>query len=247
MRILCTILLFTSFALAQTGVPDYSKLSPKELETRADAFRSQREIAAALELYRRAIARDPKNAVLYNKAGMAQLILRDYEGARRSFERATKLQKDFAEAINNLGVVYYQRRDYRRAAQLYKKAIKLRPESSSFHLNLGSAYFDDKQLEAAMKEYGEALQLDPLVFERSSAFGISAKVSKPEERAVYAYMMARLYARANDVDHAIAQLRSAMEDGYPNIRDVYTSNEFANVRQDPRFAELMQSVPPALP
>lgn len=247
MRILFTILLLASSVFAQTTRPDYSNLSPKELEARADAFRSQRDAVAALDLYNKAIKRDSKNAVLYNKAGMVQLTLRDFEGARRSFERATKLDKTFAEALNNLGVVYYQRRDYPRATQLYKKAIALRPDSPSFHLNLGSAYFDSKHMEAAMAEYGTALQLDPMVFIRSSAYGISAKVSKPEDRAVYAYMMARLYARANDVDHAISQLRSALEDGYPNIQDVYTNNEFAAVRQDPRFAELMHSATPAIP
>ncbi len=246
MRILFTILLLASSVFAQAARPDYSKLSPKELEDRADAFRSQRDTATALDLYNRAIARNPKNAVLYNKAGMAQLMLRDYKGARRSFERATKLDKQYAEALNNLGVVYYQRHNYQRASTLYKKAIKIRPDSASFHLNLGSAYFDGKQMDAAMKEYGAALQLDPLVFNRSSAIGISAKVARPEDRAVYAYMMARLYARANDIDHAIGQLRSALEDGYPNIRDVYTNDEFAAVRQDPRFAELMQAATPLI-
>ena len=74
-------------------------------------------------------------------------------------------------------------------------------------------------------------------------FGISAKVARPEDRAVYAYMMARLYARSNDVEHCLAQLRRAMENGYPNMKDVYENKEFATVRQDPRFAELMQAAP----
>ena len=247
MRLLLSLLLLGSFAFAQGPAPDYSKLSAKELEVRADAFRSQKDTAAALQLYNRAIAKDRKNAVLYNKVGMALLSQGQYEPARRSFEKATKLNKEYPEAINNLAVIYYQRKDYRKAIQLYRKAIAMKPDSASFHLNLGSAYFDDKKMESAMNEYSQALRLDPDVFDRSSAFGISAKVARPQDRAIYAYMMARLYARANDVEHCLTQLRRAMENGYTNINDVYQNKEFAVVRQDPRFAELMQAAPVAVP
>ena len=102
MRLLLSLLLLGSLAFAQGPAPDYSKLSAKELEVRADAFRSQKDTAAALQLYNRAIAKDRKNAVLYNKVGMALLSQGQYEPARRSFEKATKLNKEYPEAINNL-------------------------------------------------------------------------------------------------------------------------------------------------
>ncbi|HWR34619.1 MAG TPA: tetratricopeptide repeat protein [Clostridia bacterium] len=226
--------------------PAPSQMSSKELETKADAFRLQKEWNSALDYYNLAIKKDSKNAILVNKAGMTELQLGLYDQARRRFERAVKLDKKYAEAINNIGVAYYLRKDYRRAITQYRKALALRDEAS-FHTNLGAAYFDNKELKPAMAEYMRALQLDPEVFERTSLTGISAHVSKPQDRAEYAFMMARLYARFGDVDHAITQLKRARENGYPKLDDVYRDDEFAAVRQDPRFAELMGSETSAIP
>jgi hypothetical protein len=38
-----------------------------------------------------------------------------------------------------------------------------------------------------------------------------------------------------------------MEDGYKEIDSVYKDQEFAVLRKDPRFAELMSSKPAAIP
>ena len=37
-----------------------------------------------------------------------------------------------------------------------------------------------------------------------------------------------------------------MEEGYKNINKVYTDSEFASLRTDPRFTELMAQKPPAI-
>jgi len=38
-----------------------------------------------------------------------------------------------------------------------------------------------------------------------------------------------------------------MEDGYSGINDVYKDQEFATVREDPRFVELMAAKPVSIP
>ena len=43
--------------------------------------------------------------MLVNKVGMSQLLLRRYKDARKSFERAIRLDKKYANAYANLGVV----------------------------------------------------------------------------------------------------------------------------------------------
>jgi tetratricopeptide (TPR) repeat protein len=233
-----------------------SQMTAQQLETRGDAFRSQKDPISALDSYNKAISKNPRNAVLWNKVGMIQLQLgassqgadrlRRYAEARHDFERAVKLKKDYAEAVNNLGVIYYQQGDYKKAISLYKRALSIRP-TASFHSNLGSVYFAQKKFEDATKEYLEALRLDPDVFERSSATGILGRVSTPADRAKYAIMLAKLYAQLGDVDHALVQIRTALENGYSELEPLYQDSEFANVRKDPRFAELMQNKPAALP
>ena len=231
-------------------------MTAQQLESRGDAFRSQKDLANALDAYNRAVAKAPKNAVLWNKIGMTQLVLgasatglernQRYDDARRSFERAVKLKSDYAEAVNNLGVVYYQREDYKKAINQYRKAIAIR-DSASFHSNLGSVYFVQKKFDDAMREYLQALQLDSDVFERTSVNGLLGRVSTPVDRAKYAIMLAKLYARVGDVDHALIQIRTALENGYSEMEPLYKDEEFAAVRKDPRFAELMQNKPVSLP
>ena len=60
-------------------------------------------------------------------------------------------------------------------------------------------------------------------------------------------VLARIYAKSGDLDHALAYLRKAMEDGYKEIDSVYQDQEFAALRKDPRFAELMSSKPAVIP
>jgi len=223
-----------------------SSLTAQELEARADAFRSQKEYADALAWYEKAARKTPKNATLWNKMGMSALQLGRYDLARIYFQQAIKRNRHYAEAVNNLGVTYYLHKDYRRAISYYRKAVKIR-DSASFHANLGAAYFDEKDFKLATSEYLRALQLDPEVLERTSVTGISASVARRQDIAQYAFMLARLYARVGDVDHSIAQLRRAMENGYTDFSDVYTHADFAAVRNDPRFTALMNSKPASIP
>jgi tetratricopeptide (TPR) repeat protein len=242
--------------LSQVAKPvNSSTATAQDLESRGDALRSQKDYSTAAEAYSEALRKTPKNPLLWNKLGMAELQIGagtlgiertvHFNAARTNFERAVKLKPDYAEAVNNIGVVYYQQGDYRKAIARYKRALEIR-DSASFHSNLGSAYFAQKKLPLAMTEYLTAFRLDPDVFERSSATGLTGRVSRPEDRAKYAFLLARMYAQVGDVDHAIGQIRTALENGYKELDPLYNDQEFAAVRKDPRFIQLMENKPPAI-
>jgi hypothetical protein len=72
-------------------------------------------------------------------------------------------------------------------------------------------------------------------------------VTSPEDRARYDYILAKIYAQAGDHDHSLEFLRKAMEDGYKDMKNAYTDPEFADLRKDTRFADLMKQKPPAIP
>jgi tetratricopeptide (TPR) repeat protein len=125
--------------------------------------------------------------------------------------------------------------------------LAVEPDSASFYSNLGAAYFARKEFEHATEAYAKAVQLDPGIFERTSHTGIAAQMASPEDRAHYDFVLAKLYAKMGDRDHSLQFLRKSMEEGYKDVKDVYTDPEFAELRKDTRFAELMKEKPPAIP
>ncbi|MGH9516830.1 MAG: tetratricopeptide repeat protein [Terriglobales bacterium] len=252
---------FTSFAVAQTPSLDQIQIAPpmrqvpppsstapaSELEKEGDDLRGGKQYMDAIDYYHAALTKNPKNAAVCNKLGIAELMLQRIKEAGKSFECAIKANRSFPEAYNNLGVIHYERRKYRAAIKQYKKALALEPDSASFYSNLGAAYFARKEFEHATEAYAKAVQLDPEIFERTSHTGIAAQMASPEDRAHYDYVLAKLYAKMGDHDHSLEFLRKSMEEGYKDVKDVYTDPEFAELRKDARFAELMKMKPLAIP
>ena len=217
------------------------------LEERGDVLRAEKSYLDALDYYRAALAKNPHNAGLYNKIGINELQMARFNEARKDFERAIKIDRQFADAHNNLGVIYYLQKKYGAAIKRYEDAIKLREDSASFYSNLGAAYFSKKDYVKASLTYNQALQLDPEIFERTSHSGVLAQMSSPGDRAHFYYVLARLYAQSGIADRSLQYLRRAMEEGYKGIDDVYKDAEFAGLRKDPRFTELMAARPVAIP
>jgi tetratricopeptide (TPR) repeat protein len=247
----------TSFAFAQTPPLDQIQIAPpmrqvappssdasaSELEKQGDDLRARKQYMDAIDYYHAALTKDPRNATVCNKLGIAELMLQRIKEAGKNFENAIKVNRSFPEAYNNLGVIDYERRKYRASIKQYKKALTLEPDSASFYSNLGAAYFARKEFEHATEAYSKAVQLDPTIFERTSHTGIAAQMASPEDRAHYDFVLAKLYAKMGDHDHSLEFLRKSMEEGYKEVKDVYTDPEFADLRKDARFAELMKVKP----
>jgi tetratricopeptide (TPR) repeat protein len=227
--------------------PPSPTASVEELEKQGDELRGQKAYLDAIDYFRAALAKAPDNTSVLNKIGISELMMQRYKEAGKSFDRAIKKNRKFAEAYNNLGVVEYERRKYGAAVKQYKKAIDISPDSASFYSNLGAAYFASKKFEQASEAYAKAVQLDPTIFEHTSHTGIAAQMASPEDRAHYDYVLAKLYAKMGDSDHSLQYLRKAMEEGYKKVEDALTDPEFAELRKDTRFAELMKAKPAAIP
>jgi len=128
----------------------------------------------------------------------------------------------------------------------YRRAIALDGSSASFFSNLGAALFAKKDFDPAVAAYNHALALDPDVFERTSRGGVQAQLPSPGDRAKYDYTVAKLYAKMGYSDRSLEYLKKALELGYKDFNSVYKDAEFAELRKDKRFTELMAAKPPAL-
>ncbi len=219
----------------------------EELEKRGDELRSEKNFLDAMDYFRAALQKNPKSPSVFNKMGIVDLQTHHLREARKNFERAIKLDNKFADGYNNLAVTYYYNKKYGKAIKLYTKAITLREDAASYFNNLGAAYFAKKDFEKAVLAYAKAVQLDPDVLERTSRTGVSAQLPSPEDRARYDFVIARLYAKQGLTERALQYLRRAMEEGYKDIRLVYKDSDFAELRKDPRFGQLMAEKIPAIP
>ncbi len=254
----CLILLLVSSttALAQVSHADQVQIAPPmvraldppaqdataaDLELQADKLRSEKLYLDALDYYEAALAKKPNDACLLNKIGITELMMQRYKEAKKSFERSIKFDREFANAYNNLGVVFYESKKYGAAVKQYEKAIARDQSAASFYSNLGAAYFSKREFEPAVAAYQHALELDSEVFMRTSRAGVQAQLPSPEDRARYDYTVAKLYAKMGLSDHSLEYLKKAMEAGYKDLKNVYKDADFAELRKNPRFTELMAS------
>jgi len=233
--------------LIRTIEPPAPDATAADLETQADELHAQKLYLDALDYYHAAIVKSPNNGRLLNKVCRTQLQMNRWRDAQKSCEHAIKADRTLANAYNNLGVALCGEQKCGAAIKQYRKAIELDNSAASFYSNLGAAYFAKKDFEKAASAYQRALELDPDVFERSSRDGVQVQLAGPGDRAFYDYTVAKLYAKMGLSEQSLAHLKRAMEEGYKDFKNVYKDAEFAELRKDKRFAELIAAKIPALP
>ena len=215
---------------------------PISLEMRGDIYMARKMYREAIDTYRQG----PDTAVFANKIGIAfhQMLL--LKLAKKNYERAIKLDPHYSEAINNLGTIYYSQKSYRRAISTYKKALRYSTSSASIYSNLGTAYFARHKYKRATECYQHALDLDPDVFEHHSSFGTLMLERTVEERAKFHLYLAKMYAKSGASDRALIYLRKALEEGIKERDKIPEIPEFAKLKTDPQFKQLLLENPKPL-
>jgi tetratricopeptide (TPR) repeat protein len=210
---------------------------------RGDIYMARKMYREAIDLYREG---SPNSPILANKIGIAfhQLLLLNI--AKKNYERAIKLDPKYSEAINNLGTIYYADKSYKHAISLYKRALKYGTPTASIYANMGAAYFSRKDYKRASFAYEEALKLDPDVFERHGTFGTLMQERTVEERAMFHLYLAKMYAKAGANERAIIYLRKALEEGVKDRKKIPDIPEFASLKSDPAFKQLLAENPKPL-
>jgi tetratricopeptide (TPR) repeat protein len=219
----------------QAAAGSTTTLSP---EMRGDIFMARKMYREAVETYKSGPA---DSSILANKIGIAYHQMLDLNDAQKYYTRAVKLSPNYAEAINNLGTIYYAHKSYRRSITQYKKALRLTPESASILSNLGTAYFARKNYDLAFDTYQKALAIDPDVFEHRSSMGILLQERSVDERAKYHYYLAKTYAKAGDIQHALLYIRKSLEEGFKELNKFKQDPEFAVVRSNPEFQQMISA------
>src|SRR5882724_143650 len=106
--------------------PPSETSSAAELEDKGDGLRTQKAYLDSIDYYRAAIKKTD-SAVLHNKVGICLLLLRRDPEAKKEFQHAIRLDKNYSEAYSNLGTAYFSERDFDGATREYMRAMQIDP------------------------------------------------------------------------------------------------------------------------
>jgi tetratricopeptide (TPR) repeat protein len=239
----CLLLLMAAASAGLFAESPVSPSSPLSPETKADILMARKMYREAIDVY----SRVPDNsAIRWNKIGIAYHQLQDYRAAKKNYEEALKRNPRYGEALNNIGTIYYSQKSYGRAIKHYKKALRYLPESASIFSNLGTAYFAKKDYKRASESYQHALLLDPEVFEHRNTYGVMLQENNVAERAKFHYYLARTYAKAGMNERALQYVRKALEEGFTERDHFLKDPEFAILRTNQEFIQIVNSEPRVL-
>ncbi len=112
--------------------------------------------AAAIDLARRHVAAQPKDADMRFQLGVMLAEGGSANEAREIFERLTQDYPELPEPYNNLAALKAANGDYDGAKAALEQALRANPTLATAHENLG-----DVLLQLALRAYARARQLDP--------------------------------------------------------------------------------------
>ncbi len=121
-----------------------------------------------------------------------------WDYAISAYQRAVKLNGQFARALNNLGYVMKEKHYYIFAIQYYRRAIAIEPEEAGYYYNLGNALVAEGKVKEAYEAYRKALELDPTF----------AKAH---------YNMGRTYVRLGQLEKAVEEFQLYLKYWHPGI------------------------------
>jgi eukaryotic-like serine/threonine-protein kinase len=214
----------------------------------------------SIPLLQRVTQLAPDNSSGYTGLGAVYWMDGQLENAAANFQRSLELRKS-ASAYSSLGTIYFFLDRCTEAVPMMESASKLAPKNDQVWGNLGDAYAcSPATKDKAAQAYRQAVQLgqdrlkvnpdepDALsvvalyqakLGEKSKALANIAKARKlaADNRRV-TWNSALVYELEGDRDKALKALQEAMNAGRA-AEEIRREPALANLRSDPRFAQLM--------
>lgn len=153
MPFLSLLIFFPLFVVAQEK-PEAAAKAAKKYMQEAEAALADNDMATAEAFYRKAIAKDPKNAeakynlgnLYYTKEITGQALDRHRAAANTAEDKPLK-----HDAFHNQGNAYMKQKKYSEAVEAYKQSLRNNPKDDETRYNLALA---KKMLEEELKEGG---------------------------------------------------------------------------------------------
>lgn len=212
-----------------------SQTKQPSAEQTGDSLAVNQHYQAAIEAYSKA---PEMTAVIWNKMGISYQLMFNSKEAMRCYRESLKIDPLNPQVLNNLGTVFASMKEYGQADRMYRKALKISPASALILKNLGTDELSEGKYEKGWQTYQQAIAIDPKIFADHTA----PKVENPSsvhDRGAMNYYMALGCARSGYVGSALEYLRAAIDEGFVSRKKVATDAEFARLRSNPAFQQLV--------
>lgn len=220
-----------------------------------DRFVVEERYAEAIASYDRALLVRRDAHQVWNNQGVAFFYLQQYERAIAACDKALEFRSDYAEAWNNRGSFLAQWQRLPDALTCYNKALQLQPTYGDAWYNRGLILYELGQYTESLLSYDRSVpqQRDRPELWRHRGLALVALNQYAAAIAAYdqalyltpsdpdlLYRKAGCYALQGTIDLAFTALKQAI-DGCPTYRDsAKIDAEFAALRGDPRFQQLVE-------
>ena len=249
------IALDPSYALAYAGLADCSVFRAQ------DQGGGEEAVAQADAASKRALELDPNSAEAHSSRGLTLGHQHMYDEARKEFEEAMRLDPTFYEAPYFFGRLLQSNGKLDEAATMYERAVSIRPDEYQTLSYLAMAYQslgdEQKTREASqrmVKAAERAISINPGDARALYLGAINLeRIGEPERAQEWAaralrldpnhpvmlYNLACFHSVAGRVDVAIDHVERALDLGFLHREWYLTDSDLANVRDLPRFRELI--------
>jgi serine/threonine protein kinase/TolB-like protein/cytochrome c-type biogenesis protein CcmH/NrfG len=243
--------------VAQVALKGDPKSADAHLTLARVALRYDWDFKEAERLFKRAIELEPKNASAHQRYAEFLGLMGRHKEANAAIYQARKLDPRSLPINSDIGTLSYFAADYPHAFEHFQQALKLDKDFANAHTGLGLTYEQQNRAAEAVNEFLEARKLlredAAYVTALQDAFAkqgikgfwqqeLAHLTSEAKERYVPATSFAALHARLGDVEAAFKALQQGLSEKDGGLVDLNVTPVFAALRQDARFAELLQKV-----
>jgi tetratricopeptide (TPR) repeat protein len=218
---------------AQRSIPAPPQPTAEDL---GDSLTARQRYQAAIAAYSKA---PEMTADIWNKMGIDYQMMFNSNDATRCYKQSLQIDPRNPQVLNNLATVYASLKNYSQADHLYRRALKVNPRSALILKNLGTDLLAEHKYNKGWEAYQQALAIDPQIFSDRGSPSVD-NPSSVEERGAMNYYMAAGCARAGYADCALQYLRLALDEGFTTRKKVANDVEFASLRSNPAFKQLME-------
>jgi TolB-like protein/DNA-binding winged helix-turn-helix (wHTH) protein/Flp pilus assembly protein TadD len=198
-----------------------------------------------------AAALEPGSVEVLRIRSYRSRVLGNLDQAIMLSEQAVALDPLNANSYSGLGYLLYAAGRYNEAQAALQKTLDLNPQATYFHLTRGKILIAEGKPQQALAEIekepsdvtkftGQALAYYALGREQDSNDALAALIAKYDTLA--AYQIAQVYAYRGEYDKSFEWLDHAYEQRDPGLPEIKTNPLFKNLRNDPRYTELLKKM-----